>query len=50
MISYGDLKSFARIKEVFEERGHILVHFASGTHKIKKKAEQMACEFALQNI
>ena len=49
-ISYNNLKSFAKIKEVFEENGHILVHFASGTHKIKKKAEQMACEFALQNI
>jgi dsRNA-specific ribonuclease len=50
VFSYGDLKSFTKIREIYEEKGHILVHFASGTHKIKKKAEQMACEFALQNI
>jgi dsRNA-specific ribonuclease len=48
VFSYGDLKSFAKIREIYEERGHILVHFASGTHKIKKKAEQMACELAIQ--
>ena len=48
--SYSSLKSFAKIREIYEETGHVLVHFASGTHKIKKKAEQMACEFALQNM
>jgi dsRNA-specific ribonuclease len=47
-INYSELKSFAKIREIYEERGHILVHFASGTHKIKKKAEQMACELAIQ--
>ena len=49
-INYSELKTFTKIREIYEEKGHILVHFASGTHKIKKKAEQMACEFALQNI
>ena len=49
-INYNELKSFTKIREIYEEKGHVLVHFASGTHKIKKKAEQMACEFALQNI
>ena len=47
-IKYSELKTFANISKLYEERGHLLVHFASGTHKIKKKAEQMACEFALQ--
>ena len=47
-IKYSDLNTFANIRKHYEEKGHILVHFASGTHKIKKKAEQMACEFALQ--
>ena len=47
-INYSELKSFAKIHEIYEERGNILVHFASGTHKIKKKAEQMACELAIQ--
>ena len=36
-LSYNDLKSFTKIREIYEEKGHILVHFASGTHKIKKK-------------
>lgn len=47
-IKYSELNSFANIRKQYEDKGHILVHFASGTHKIKKKAEQMACEFALQ--
>ena len=49
-VNYSELKTFSKIREIYEEKGHILVHFASGTHKIKKKAEQMACEYALQNI
>jgi hypothetical protein len=49
-VNYSELKSFSKIREIYEDKGHVLVHFASGTHKIKKKAEQMACEFALQNI
>jgi dsRNA-specific ribonuclease len=47
-IKYSTLHTFANIRKHYEEKGYILVHFASGTHKIKKKAEQMACEFALQ--
>jgi len=47
-VKYSDLNTFTNIRKQYEDKGHILVHFASGTHKIKKKAEQMACEFALQ--
>jgi len=47
-IKYSDLNTFTNIRKQYEDKGHLLVHFASGTHKIKKKAEQMACEFALQ--
>ena len=47
-IKYSALNTFANIRKHYEEKGYILVHFASGTHKIKKKAEQMACEYALQ--
>jgi dsRNA-specific ribonuclease len=49
-VNYSELKSFAKIREICDERGHILVHFASGTHKIKKKAEQIACECALATL
>lgn len=47
-IDYSQLKSFANIRSIFEKDGKILVHFADGSHKIKKKAEQMACEIALK--
>ena len=49
-INYSSIKSFTKIHEILQNKGHVLVHFASGTHKIKKKAEQMACEYALQII
>jgi len=47
-IPFDKIQSFANIKSILEQKGKILVHFASGTHQIKRKAEQMACEIALQ--
>jgi len=44
---YSDLKSFARIHSIVQNESKIVVFFAQGTHKIKKKAEQIACELAL---
>jgi ribonuclease-3 len=42
------LNSFAKIKEEYQSKGKILVHFAHASHKIKKKAEQLACDYALK--
>ena len=45
--AFGEYGSFAKIQEVFENKQQIFVFLGSGTHKIKKKAEQMACEIVL---
>lgn len=44
---YSDLKSFSSIYSILQNESKIVVFFAQGTHKIKKKAEQIACELAL---
>jgi hypothetical protein len=44
---YSDLKSFSSIYSIVQNESKIVVFFAQGTHKIKKKAEQIACELAL---
>ena len=45
-IPFDKIKSFENIKKY----NHTFVYFASGTHKIKKKAEQIACFEALKQI
>jgi hypothetical protein len=47
---FSDLKSFARIYSILQNESKIVVFFAQGTHKIKKKAEQIACELALNEL
>ena len=46
-IQYKSLGSYDSIHNYVEQHGHILVYMGSGKHKIKKKAEQMACEQAM---
>jgi hypothetical protein len=44
-IAYETLGSFEKIHQcVLENGGKIFVFLGEGTHKIKKKAEQIACE------
>lgn len=48
-----DIKTFHSINDIHNYmsiHGKIFVFLGEGTHKIKKKAEQMACEIALSNI
>jgi dsRNA-specific ribonuclease len=45
---YSDLQSFLKIRSIVDTESKIVVFFAQGTHKIKKKAEQIACEAAIQ--
>jgi len=47
-IPFTQLKTFENITNHFENEGKILIFFSKGTHKIKKKAEQMACEQAIK--
>lgn len=42
--------SFAGIQKQLMENGWVFVFLGSGTHKIKKKAEQIACEVAIKQI
>lgn len=46
-IPYKNLGSYEAIHKYIESHGKILVYMGSGKHKIKKKAEQLACEEAI---
>ena len=41
-------KSYNEIHQYMSEHGKILIFLGEGHHKIKKKAEQIACEMAIQ--
>ena len=49
-INYQKFGSFAKIHEKFEIDNKLFIFLGKGTHKIKKKAEQIACEEAIQLI
>jgi dsRNA-specific ribonuclease len=42
--------SFSNIHQHMSVHGKIFIHMGSGVHKIKKKAEQIACEIALGKL
>ena len=46
-IPYKNLGSYEAIHKYIDSHGKILVYMGSGKHKIKKKAEQLACEEAI---
>tara|TARA_B100001758_G_scaffold247149_1_gene264091 strand:+ start:3505 stop:4506 length:1002 start_codon:yes stop_codon:yes gene_type:complete len=46
-IPYQQLGSYNAIHTYFNNNGSILVYMGNGKHKIKKKAEQLACDEAL---
>ena len=49
-ISFEIIKSFDNIQSIFEEKESIFVLLGIGSHKIKKKAEQIACDSAIKII
>ena len=49
-INYSQLGSFKKIQDIMEEKQKIFVFLGKGTHKIKRKAEQMACEQTLKML
>ena len=51
-INFNEFSSFAKIHEQLEENeeGKLFIFMGKGTHKIKKKAEQIACEEAIKLI
>lgn len=49
-IDYCSLNSFQKIQEIFAEKGEIIVLLGKASHKIKKKAEQLACQEVINLI
>ncbi len=49
-VSFSEYKTLQNIQNEFNEKGKVLVLMGSGTHKIKKKAEQDACKEAILNF
>ena len=49
-IPYENCNSFDKIRSLFHDTKNALITLGVGVHKIKKKAEQMASECALNNI
>jgi dsRNA-specific ribonuclease len=47
---FSQYGSFLKIQQELLERDHVFIFLGSGLHKIKKKAEQIACEIAIQQI
>ena len=46
-IPYVEFNSFSSIHEYIEKNNNIMIFLTSAHHKIKKKAEQIACELAI---
>ena len=49
-IPFSEFGSFQQIQSVLMTKGFVFVFMGSGTHKIKKKADQIACEMAIKAI
>ena len=49
-ISYSSLKSFKSIHNLLETNEKLLIFISKAEHKIKKKAEQLACDKAIKLI
>lgn len=47
-LDFKTFGSFENIHSQFETQGKVFVYLGRGTHKIKRKAEQMACEETLK--
>ena len=49
-IHYNMFKSFSEIHQYLSENGKIFLFLGEGMHKIKKKAEQISCNEAIQHL
>ena len=49
-IPFEKIKSFDNIQSIFEEKESIFILLGKGSHKIKKKAEQIGCDEAIKLI
>ena len=46
--NFKDIGSFENIHTIMEQDEKVFVYLGKGIHKIKRKAEQMACEETLK--
>jgi dsRNA-specific ribonuclease len=49
-VPYSDFASFQEIHDYMSVNSKVFIFLGEGKHKIKKKAEQIACELALSRI
>lgn len=49
-VSYREFSSFSDIHQCMSEKGKIFLFLGEGIHKIKRKAEQIACEESIQHL
>lgn len=49
-VAFSRFKGFSQIHEYMAVNGRIFLFLGEGKHKIKKKAEQIACEEAIRNL
>ena len=49
-LSIDKFPSFSNIHQHMSVHGKVFIHLGEGVHKIKKKAEQIACEVALEKL
>ena len=49
-VNFDNMKTFKTIHEHLENEPKLLVFISKAERKIKKKAEQLACEYAIQLI
>jgi dsRNA-specific ribonuclease len=49
-VPFSHYGSFLNVQTALHAAGHVFVFLGSGTHKIKKKAEQIACEIAIKQV
>jgi dsRNA-specific ribonuclease len=47
-LNYRQVGSFEKIQEILSNTGKVFVYLGRGIHKIKRKAEQMACDETLK--
>jgi dsRNA-specific ribonuclease len=48
--SLSQFRSYGDVHQYMSENGKLLLFLGEGVHKIKKKAEQIACDSAIQNL
>ena len=48
-IPFNNFKSLKDIQNLYDQIGNVFINFGTGTHKVKKKAEQIACKIAYES-